>query len=248
MKTLWLGVIASALSVCALAFAGAAATVPAAAVAPAKPVKVIFKMTGKLSMSGTVYLKSADTVRTEVESAQMGQQMAMMMPGFGNKVVTIVDGKTAYLVSETLKTAIKMPEGTPMGRMMGPLDPAKLKDASKDLVKDGFKKTRTEKIGKDQCDVWKGTPKSQSKGKEGGKSGEATVWIRQPDQLPVKFEMKSDEGTMSATAEWNPKLADTLFKVPAGYKKTDMADLMGKMGKGKGAPGGVPGKAPGKAG
>jgi len=235
MKLTCLCLLSMAFSASALTLA--AESGKAAPAAPAKPVKIVFKMTGKQGAKGTIYFKSAEKMRMEMESDQPQQ----MMGGMGKKMVTIINGKAVHMLNDEQKTAMKMPEGmNPASRMMqGPLNPANSNGFVKRLEKEGFKKAGTARVGKDNCDVWKGSPKAMGKGKEGATgTGEGTVWVRQSDRLPLKFEMKDPNMTGNGTFDWNAKMDESLFKVPSGYKVTDMAEMMRKMGKGK-----VPGKS-----
>lgn len=50
--------------------------------------------------------------------------------------------------------------------------------------------------------------------------GDATVWLRQSDHFPLRFEVKGMESMIRGeykNVEMNPQLPDSLFKVPTGY-------------------------------
>lgn len=177
-----------------------------------------------------VWLKSQNVMRMETVSSQTASATG------GGKVVMIMDGKSLYVVNEARKTVAKMPQqvfSSLAKSGFGTFDPTLLPKGMTDLEKKSFKKSGVAKIGNDSCDIYKGTV--NAKGGAINMAVNITMWLRQSDHFPLKFESKSNIINTTAeykNIEYNPSMPDTLFKVPTGYKVEDMSDVFLKA-KGK---------------
>jgi outer membrane lipoprotein-sorting protein len=156
----------------------------------------------------------------------------------------IVDpnAKVMYMVNEKTKSAMRVKldqAGSQMGFGPSSLSPNPA-EITKELKKKGAKIIGAEALIGHPCDIWELSQKAPN-----GEPGRAKLWLAKDIGMPLKAELSTKSKGVTMTLLVNSvktdlALEDGLFRVPASYKVTDMADLAKKMkDAGKSIPSGI---------
>lgn len=151
---------------------------------------------GKMQMTGKTFVK--------------GKQFRRDMSFQGRQMIIIINSKGVYQIDPAKKVYIQSP-----ANKIDISDPNK---ADKELQKVAVKKNLgTEKVQGYVCDKYQYTFKDKN-------GGTITQWISKKLKWPIKIQTTSPRGKslMEYTNIKETAPADSVFKVPAGYKKMSM--------------------------
>ncbi|MBC7545838.1 MAG: DUF4412 domain-containing protein [Candidatus Sericytochromatia bacterium] len=145
----------------------------------------------------------------------------------------IVDptAKVMYMLNDKTKSAMRVKldqAGSQMGFGPGSLSPNPA-EITAELKKKGAKIIGSGTMLGHPCDIWELSQKAPN-----GEPGTAKLWLAKDIGMPLKAELstKSKGITMSllvTSVKTDLTFDENLFRVPTGYKVTDMQDLAKKM-------------------
>lgn len=144
-----------------------------------------------------------------------GSSMRCNMNSAKLPITVIKNGQGVFLIHPWQKIAGKYPAGTPRGNPTALL-PGPLGSTKTFLARVKAKKTGSEKVGKQLCEVYSYTEPTTKRF--------CKLWVDAKSRKPVKLWMKGKHktvDTMVATYtafEEGVKVSDSLFQLPKGYE------------------------------
>lgn len=201
-------------------------TAPAKPVASEEPLAAIMlkaKNTPGFSYDMTI---TGPGMNTTSKIWSMKEKMRVENQFEGKKMITIVDGDITYNYNPETNIAMKFSlKDMPGGMAEKPENPADFQDQ---MVKDSIQEVGKETVDGVRCRVF------SYKDKDDGAT--AKMWLREDYGLPMRQEITAKTGEKMTIQYKNMKIgaqpAD-LFRLPAGAKIQDMAEIMKNMPKGK---------------
>jgi outer membrane lipoprotein-sorting protein len=180
----------------------------------------------KVSLHSTTRVKDN---RVRIDTSGTASKSPTPMPN--STIIVDVPAKVAYMLSDKTKTATRVnleQAGGQMGLGAIGLSP-KLDQVTAELKKRGAKVIGKETLLGHACDIYVMTQNGM-----GNEPMTTKLWIALKLGMPLKIESSTKSKGVIGTARAQSvkvdiALADSLFKVPAGYKITDMADLAKRM-------------------
>ncbi len=146
--------------------------------------------------------------RTRMDHTARGQSVTMIMDSAAQVMYMVMPAQRMYMVIDA--------KARPLGGISAPKPPTVFDPSHPCSADATCKKVATETVNGRVCDKWVTTDKR----------GTSSAWIDQKLLFPVKS-VSSDGSTFELSNIKEGRPDPSVFEVPAGYKKMDMAGMMG---------------------